>query len=122
MERVIDFRSRELLGVERQHLGGRQIFRIEFPLPFRVLKTRGADPRFHKQFLGMAGMCCARCLRSLNLRAMKRMFVWLVAVSLSLAPLVRAQDPDPDKQSDEQLKEASKQASEQNGAKGADGK
>src|SRR3977135_4435333 len=34
-------------GKKRQHLRARQIFRIKFPLPLRVLKTRCADPGFH---------------------------------------------------------------------------
>ena len=44
---VIDFGGRKSLSVKRQHLRRRQIFRVKIPLPFRVLKTRGADPEFH---------------------------------------------------------------------------
>src|SRR5712692_865280 len=75
---------------------------------------------------------------------MKRTFVWLTATSLSIAPLIHAQDPD--KETDEQLKEAAEAAKkmdvqmpdikklleedeketskekEQNAAKNADGK
>jgi len=39
---------------------------------------------------------------------MKRTFVWLTATSLSIAPLIHAQDPD--KETDEQLKEAAEAA------------
>jgi hypothetical protein len=44
---VIYFRRRKSFGVKRQHLRGRQIFGIKISFPFRVLKTRGADPEFH---------------------------------------------------------------------------
>jgi hypothetical protein len=48
VEGVVDFRRGELLGVKRKHLRRRQIFGIKVPLPLRVLKSRGADPKVHK--------------------------------------------------------------------------
>ena len=48
VEGVVDFRRGELLGVKRKHLRRRQIFGIKVPLPLRVLKSRGADPKVHQ--------------------------------------------------------------------------
>src|SRR5262249_4278650 len=47
MKSVIDFRRRESLGVKGQHFRCGQIFGIKIPFPYRILKTRGADPESH---------------------------------------------------------------------------
>ena len=46
---VIDFRAGETLRIIRKHFARGQVLRVECPLPFRVLKTRSANPEIHRQ-------------------------------------------------------------------------
>src|ERR1043166_1295181 len=63
-ERVIDFRGVKSLTVERQHFLRRKFFRIKTSLPFRILKTRCANPK-HRSSLTRF---CAPCRYSITRR------------------------------------------------------
>src|SRR3954471_12699348 len=45
---VVDFNGRELLRVKRQHLLGRELGRIKFPLPLAIRIAAGANVKRHE--------------------------------------------------------------------------